>query len=151
MIRAATLALAVSAGQAQALSCVRPDPVTSFATASASHLPYLVLTGELTAPPATNETEQQPVALGATLTGFGLATDGFSVPFDGEVVIDVTCAGPWCGARPASGPIMAFARIDGPVPVIEASACGGWLFTDPDQAMLDRMTDCINGAACTAP
>ena len=151
MIRVAAAALALMAGQAQALSCIRPDPVTSFSTASVSDLPYLVLTGELTAPSATGVTEQKPVSATAHLSGFGLANDGFTVPFDGDVVLDVTCAGPWCGGLPASGPIMAFARIDGPVPVIELSACGGWLFADPDQATLDRMTDCINGKACSAP
>ena len=151
MIRAAAVALIAMTGQAQALSCLRPDPERSFAAASESDLPYLVLTGDLTAPPATGTTEQRPVSTTARLSGYGLANDGFTVPFDGDVVLDVTCAGPWCGALPASGPVMAFARIDGAVPVIELSACGGWLFTDPDQAMLDRMTDCINGKACTAP
>ena len=149
MIRAASVGLILLAGQAQALSCMRPDPVATFGTASTSDLPYLVLTGDLTAPPATGVTEQRPVSATARLTGFGLANDGFTVPFDGDVVLEVTCAGPWCGALPASGPIMAFARIDGPVPVIEMSACGGWLFTDPDQATLDRMTACINGEDCT--
>ena len=149
MIRAAAVALLALTGPVQALSCLPPDPVTSFAMASESALPYLVLTGDLTAPPATGTTEQRPVSTTAQLTGFGLATDGFTVPFDGDVVLQVTCAGPWCGALPASGPIMAFARIDGPVPVIEMSACGGWLFSDPDQATLARMADCINGADCS--
>ena len=149
MIRAATAVLIALAGPAQALSCLRPDPATSFATASASDLPYLVMTGELTAPPASGTTEQQPVSILARLTGHGLTNAGFTVPYDGDVVLDVTCAGPWCGALPASGPVVAFARIDGPTPVIEMSACGGWLFPDPDRATLDLLTDCINGKACS--
>ena len=150
MIRAAATTFILLAGQAQALSCMRPDPLTSFANASAADLPYLVLTGELTAPPATGMTEQQPSSTTAHLVGFGLANDGFTVPFDGDVVLDVTCAGPWCGTMPASGSVVAFARIDGSVPVIELSACGGWLFVEPDQATLDGLTSCIRGMACSA-
>lgn len=150
MIRAASVTLMVLAGQAQALSCLAPDPVTSFASASAADLPYLVLTGDLTAPPATGMTENKPSQSRGKLTGLGLTNDGFTVPFDGDVVLDVTCAGPWCGVLPTSGSIVAFARIDGPIPVIEISACGGWLFTDPDQATLDRLTACMNGEACSA-
>ena len=148
MIRCA-VALALIAGQAQALSCIVPDPATSFATASASEMPYLVLTGILTAPPASGTAAVSPTSVLAHLTGHGLATDGFTVPFDGDVVLEATCAGPWCGTLPASGPVVAFARIDGAVPVIEMSACGGWLFPDPDRATLDLLTECINGKACS--
>ncbi|MFZ3581602.1 hypothetical protein ACOI1H_05440 [Loktanella sp. DJP18] len=150
MIRAASAALILLAGQAQALSCLAPDPLASFTNASASDMPYLVLTGDLATPSATGVTEPQPTTRTAQLTGFELTADGFTVPFDGEVLLDVTCAGPWCGALPASGPIVAFARIDGPVPVIEMSACGGWLFADPDQATLDHLTECMNGKTCSA-
>ncbi len=138
------------AGQAQALSCIRPDPISSFATANASAAQYLVLTGELTAP-GDGQTADAPVSALGQLTGFGLTPDGFTAPFDGDVVLQVTCAGPWCGAMPVSGPIVAFARVDGTTPVIEADACGAWLFSDPDAATLDRLTTCLVMGQCPAP
>tara|TARA_R100001369_G_scaffold17418_3_gene32714 strand:- start:4336 stop:4800 length:465 start_codon:yes stop_codon:yes gene_type:complete len=145
-----TIAALLTASQAQALSCMRPDAATSFDQASASEFPYRVLTGTLTAPPASGTTESKPVSLLGTLTGQGLTADGFTAPFDGNVVLQVTCAGPWCGSAPASGPFLAFARIDGETPVIELDACGSWLFPAPDQATLDRLTTCMQNGACSA-
>ena len=99
-----TVAALLAASQAQALSCIRPDPFTSFDHANTSVSPYMVMTGTLTAPPASGMTESKPVSLMAKLTGQGLAQDGFTAAFDGDVVLQVTCAGPWCGTLPASGP-----------------------------------------------
>lgn len=145
-----TVAALLAASQAQALSCIRPDPVTSFDHANTSVSPYMVMTGTLTAPPASGMTESKPVSLMAKLTGQGLAQDGFTAAFDGDVVLQVTCAGPWCGTLPASGPVVAFARIDGEIPVIEMDACGRWLFTAPDQATLDRLIACMEDGRCSA-
>jgi hypothetical protein len=145
-----TIAALLTASQAQALSCLRPNAATSFDQASASEFPYLVLTGTLTTPPASGTTQGKPVSLVGTLTGQGLTADGFTAPFDGDVVLQVTCSGPWCGSVPTSGPILAFARIDGATPVIEIDACGGWLFPAPDQAMMDRLTTCMQNGACSA-
>jgi len=147
---ALTLVALVAAGQAQALSCMRPDPATSFAAASTSDLPYLVLTGDLTSPAATGKSGPKPISVLGHLNGHGLTAAGFTATFDGDVVLQVTCAGPWCGAVPASGPVVAFARIDGPTPVIEADACGMWLFAAPDTAMIDQLTACMTGADCSA-
>ncbi|WP_394155442.1 hypothetical protein [Loktanella salsilacus] len=144
------LATLLTATQAQALSCMRPDAAASFDQASASEFPYLVLTGILTAPPASTTSGTTPMSLLGTITGHGLTAEGFSAPYDGDVVLQVTCAGPWCGSVPASGPVLAFARVDGATPVIELDACSSWLFTAPDQATLDRMTTCMQGGACSA-
>ncbi len=75
-----TIAALLTASQAQALSCMRPDAAASFDQASASEFPYLVLTGTLTAPPASGTTESKPVSLLGTLTGQGLTADGFTAP-----------------------------------------------------------------------
>ncbi len=70
-----TVAALLAASQAQALSCIRPDPVTSFDHANTSASPYMVMTGTLTAPPASGMTESKPVSPMPKLTGQGLAQD----------------------------------------------------------------------------
>ena len=144
-----TAAALLAAGQAQALSCRAPDLMTSYAEAAASDLPYLVLTGTITGQPATDRIEK-PTSVTAHMTGMGLTPDGFTVPFDGEVIVNVTCAGPWCGGFPGPDPLLAFVQIDGEIPVLTMGACGGWTFAAPDAVTTDRLTACMSGADCSA-
>lgn len=140
---------ALTASQASALSCLAPDPLASFSTANAGEAPYLVLLGHVTAPGQTGMTLDKPTATLGQFTGRGLTMDGFTADFAGDVVLDVTCAGPWCGSLPGTGEVLVFARVDGDTPTIDLPACGGWVFDQPDQALLDRLTACLNGADCS--
>ena len=144
-----TAAALLAAGQAQALSCRAPDLMTSYAEAAASDLPYLILTGTLTGLPATDGIAEATTATGQ-MTGMGLTPDGFTVLYDGDVVVNVTCAGPWCGGFPGTEPLLAFVQIDGPVPVLTMGPCGGWTFPAPDRDTTDRLAACLGGAACSA-
>ncbi|MDB4111895.1 hypothetical protein N9571_05005, partial [Yoonia sp.] len=97
--------LAVICGQAQALSCMRPDPVTTFQQLAAKPESYFVLYGTLTfdenaLPQGSRSFEEiaPPDPIPARFVGKGLSKAGFATPYVSRAMLQVTCAGPWCGS-----------------------------------------------------
>ena len=148
-MKALALLAALAATPATALSCLRPDPLTSFDAAAQSDLPYLVLSGriELTGPVPP---EGQPAAVAARLTGTGLSPEGLSVPFDEAITLDRQCEGPWCGFLPGEDPVLVFARVDGDRPLVELNPCGTWVFPAPDAQTEAALVACLEQGACSA-
>ncbi|MBS1301821.1 hypothetical protein [Loktanella sp. SALINAS62] len=145
----AAVVAALTATQANALSCIQPDPLATFDRANASDTPYLLLTGQITLDHPAPDPITKPVSLRGTFAGVGLGMTGFNVPFAEAIWLDVTCAGPWCGSVPTDADVMAFVDVGADMPTITLDACGGWVFGAPDQALRDQLTQCLTDTPCS--
>lgn len=137
------------AGQATALSCMRPDPTASFARASASDDTYYVLYGTLdfdasALPQDVENRARQPDPVPAVFRGNGVSKTGFNLRLDVPVTLQSVCAGPWCGTTQPNTPALIFARVRDDQIVVEIGPCGGQVFLEPSQADLTAMTQCMN-------
>jgi hypothetical protein len=147
--------IALIAGQASALSCMRPDPVAAFERASDATGTYYVLYGALDfdtglLPKDTGAHDGAvPAPIPAFFRGNGLSSTGFNLRFDQQVTLQPVCAGPWCGTAPAHSPALVFVQNVGGTLLLELGPCGGQLFSEPSKADLDAMVQCINGACPT--
>jgi hypothetical protein len=148
--------LSFIASQTVALSCVRPDPVRAFQTASAATESYIVIYGSfdfdvtLLPPDVQDESGQDAIAaaIPSEFTGNGLSPSGFEQAMIRKITIQPICFGPWCGQMPANAPVLAFAKQTEAGYVVEADPCGGWVFANPSQDVLDQMTACLRGEDC---
>lgn len=146
----AAIALTVIAGQATALSCVRPDAVRTFERVSEDTASYYLLYGTLDfdaakQPKGVVNEERNPDPIAAKFAGFALNTGGFTTPYSRAVTLQPVCYGPWCGSETPGVQSLIFAQVDGDQIIIEASPCGGRIFADPSESLLDTMTACMNG------
>lgn len=146
----AAIALVSIAGQAAALSCVRPDPVATFARVSAADETYYLLYGTLDfeavkQPKGLVNERQNPAPVAARFDGFALNQSGFNTPYKTAAVLQITCAGPWCGSQESGVKSLFFAQVQDDQIVVTASPCGGNIFATPQPDVLDAMTACMNG------
>ncbi|PUB18558.1 hypothetical protein [Yoonia sediminilitoris] len=148
------LGLIVFAGQAAALSCMRPDPIATFNQVAAAPEPYFVLYGRLhfdeSALPQGLKDPQSPdpAAIAAEFVGMTLTSAGFVRPYESPVELLPVCAGPWCGSARTDVDAIYFVRAD-KVPVMAiAEPCGGMIFANPSPEVLDALTVCMQGGAC---
>lgn len=148
--------LAVIGIQAQALSCLRPDPVTTFQQLAAEPESYFVLYGTMTfdesaLPQGTNSfevsTPTDPIP--ERFVGKGLSKAGFATPYVSRVMLQVTCAGPWCGSARSGAEAIYFVPASDPPVTMQAGACGGMIFEDPTPEVLEMLTSCMQGGTCT--
>ncbi|WP_296426775.1 hypothetical protein [Yoonia sp.] len=148
--------LASIAGQAAALSCVQPAPIATFQRVAAAPDAYFVLYGDLTfdegaLPPAvSNRRTTDPAPIPARFRGKGLTLDGFTSDYISPATLQVSCAGPWCGTARSGGDALYFVRADSDPVTMQAEPCGGMIFQDPSQAVLDALTSCMRGDTCSA-
>lgn len=154
-VSAAVFATLLS-GQAAALSCMPPDPRATFLSLMEVEQPYYILYGRLQfdtslLPSFVEEGTPEPAAIAARFSGKGLTATGFDADFIRDVTLQPVCFGPWCGGAPADVATLYFAKVNGDVVTIEADPCGGTVFPEPSDEMLDAMTACISGGPCTAP
>lgn len=145
------LVLMLTSSAASALTCVRPDPARSFATAQAAPETYIILRGhigiaEVLIPPEPAD-PQAPAPIPVWFTGTSLTPQGFTQPYEGPMVVQPTCAGPWCGEINQDMDLIAFARQENGSTIITADPCGGWILPD-DAATVATLTACIRGEAC---
>jgi len=152
----AAVAVAMSAGRAEALSCLRPSVESSFTTAQASSHEYVMAVGSVIlapgqqVPDAVGENVRSDVTLDARFTGDLASAGGFVTPADMPLALDLTCAGPWC-ATPPAGEVLAFIQRDadgghrltlGPCPQFALGV------QDDTRA---RALACLRGGSCAAP
>ena len=120
MRRALTCLAIILAQPALALSCLPADIARDFNRAAQSDDSYIVVRGDLffdeTELPghmdldATAQREGREIA--GWLKGKSLTRDGFTKTFERDVVLRVSCIGPWCGGA-AKGPYLTFLRQEG--------------------------------------
>jgi hypothetical protein len=144
----------LAAGPAMALSCLRPDPAATFQSASASTDVYVVLRGSFAFDaglmPAFdgNPVDTEPAPVAALFSGNALGPDGFTLPYETELLLQPSCAGPWCGGLVPTGDAIAFARDNGEgVYVIDLGPCGGSVF-EPTDDTVATIVQCMTGGAC---
>ncbi len=150
MIRfALTLALALPATQALALSCLRPDPETTFDRAAEATETYYVAHGRFTFDAADLPgLNGRPTQLQAGFQGKGLTRDGFVAPLTWNVTLDIGCAGPWCGGITPDRDMLVFLERRGNGIYLSLQACTDTVFDTPSQDLLDRMTACFRQGVC---
>ncbi len=150
------LCLIASAGQAVALSCIRPDPIQTFNRVAAAPESYFVLYGQLTfdqaaLPPGMSDgPDAAPVLIEGFFRGKGLTQQGFSADYVSPALLEVVCFGPWCGSARSGVDALYFVRADNTPVMMEAGPCGGMIFEDPDQVVLERIVTCMQGGPCSA-
>ncbi|SFR31652.1 hypothetical protein SAMN04488005_0130 [Yoonia tamlensis] len=146
-----TLTFALMAGQLQALSCMRPDPVAAFAQIAQAPEPYYVLYGRLsfdeTALPAgfRDTFDGEPAPIPARFEGKGLTNAGFTSDFISPAQLQVECAANYCGTAQSGIDALFFVRADQTPVTMIAGPCGGMIFPEPSQALRDQITACMQG------
>lgn len=157
MIRLAAfglLALSLAA-PAWALSCVAPDIARDFKRAAASDESYIVVRGDLfldeDALPGRLDrgaTQQRDgLEIAGWLKGKSLTRDGFTRAFERDVILRVSCIGPWCGST-IKGPHLAFLRQEAMTWVIDLSPCPGMAYANPTPGQEAKVQSCFRGEAC---
>ena len=145
----------VLSGPASALSCLAPSVARDYVRAAQSDDSYIVVKGELffdedALPQRMGQRSVRPentVDIPGWLAGKSLTVDGFSKPFERDVVLRVSCVGPWCGST-VNGPHLAFLKREGRSWVMQISACPGMSYADPSPEMEKTALDCFRGTAC---
>ena len=153
---AATTAIGLIATQSLALSCLRPDPIETFQRLAAAEESYFVLRGELTfdeaaLPPSvgTNDTVA-PDPIPGFFVGAGLTKDGFTNDYVSNVLLQVDCAGPWCGTAQSGVDAIWFVPFSDPPATLHADPCGSMTFYEPSEAVVEMLESCMAGGTCTA-
>lgn len=157
MIRGlATLVLCSGlASQAVALSCIRPDPIEMFQRLAAAEESYFVLRGTLTfdegaLPPSVGSNEMiQPDPIPGFFTGTGLTAAGFTSDYISNVLLQVNCAGPWCGSARSNVDAVWFVPFSDPPATLQADPCGSMTFYDPTDAVIRMLESCMAGGVCS--
>lgn len=148
-------AFAALAQPSWALSCMAPDIARDYARAAQSDQTYIVVRGELhfeeSALPNRMDQRQSrmrdSVEIPAWLAGRSLTRDGFTKPFERDVILRVSCLGPWCGAT-TKGLHLTFLRKDGQEWVMEIGPCPGMTYSEPSDAQERQVMSCFRGETC---
>ncbi|SHH65566.1 hypothetical protein [Marivita hallyeonensis] len=143
--------------QAAALSCLAPNIARDYANAAASEDTYIVVKGQLFFDEAElpNRVDQRNARNGDSvdipgwLAGQSLTADGFSRAFERDVILRVSCLGPWCGGT-AKGDHLAFLKQEDQQWVMELSPCPGMTYQNPTEDQLSQVQSCFVGEACEA-
>lgn len=148
-----SLIFALMASQAAALSCMRADIASTFGHAHASDDLYYILRGSLDFDPALmpNGVEDRtapPAAVPATFEGMSMGRRGFKTAFSGPLVLQPSCAGPWCGSVRPSADIVVFAKQTDQGLQVDVGACPFYVFHAPTDDMEQRLVNCIAGRGC---
>lgn len=153
ILLAATLTMI--AGQSDALSCMRPDPIRAFQQLADAPERYFVIYGTLTFDAAalpdgvSDEQTRNPDPIPARFVGKGLSQGGFVTDYISDVTLQIGCLGPWCGSARSGTEAVIFVQADNSPVTIEADPCNSWIFEEPSQTVLDQLTTCMQGGACS--
>jgi len=149
------VALALTATQATALSCMRPDPIETFQRLAAAPESYFVISGVLTfdeddlPEPTGGFDDPPPEPIAGRFVGKGLSQAGFATPYVSDVLLQIGCAGPWCGSAQSGVEGVFFVPAGGAPVTLQAEPCGGMIFYEPAPAVLDMLTSCMQGGTCS--
>lgn len=144
----------LTATQSVALSCMRPDPIETFQRLAAADESYFVLRGKLSfdetaLPPSVGTNEMmQPVPIPGFFHGKGLTKEGFTSDYVSNVLLQVNCAGPWCGSAQSNVDAVWFVPFSDPPAILQADPCGSMTFYDPSDAVIEMLESCMAGGTC---
>lgn len=152
---AAALLIAL-AQPALALSCMAPDIARDYTRAAQSEDVYIVVKGDLFFDEAalpdrvdqrgTGQQDTQDIE--GWLAGRSLTQDGFTKPFERDVILRVSCLGPWCGGT-VKGPHLTFLKQEDRDWVMEIGPCPGMTYVAPTAAQEQEVLACFRGDGCT--
>ncbi len=148
-------ALAMICGQAQALSCMRPDPISTFQRVAAAPEGYYVLYGALSfdeddLPRGSNTMQDQVIdPIPAQFRGKSLSQDGFVRDYVSPVLLQVNCLSIWCGSAQSGVDAVYFVEATEAPVTMQADPCGDMIFYEPTEAVLDMLTSCMKGDTCS--
>lgn len=158
--RIAAAALAFTAAgfaavPANALSCLRPDPVSLYEQARDSDKRFRVVHGALQPLEKVREQrarqgqrETPPITVKARLQGLQLGADGFATPFDRTVSVELVCFSAWCGQFPGTDQQLLAVEERGEGFVVTSDPCSSLIYSTPTAADLKRVIDCHDGGTC---
>ena len=150
-----TAAIAAIAGQGHALSCLRPDAIETYQRLAAAPESYFVLKGTLTfdesaLPPSVGSNDTiAPDPIPGSFVGTGLTQGGFDADYVSEVLLQVQCAGPWCGSAQSGVEAVWFVPFSDPPATLQADPCGSMTFYDPAPETVAMLESCMRGETCT--
>lgn len=151
----ALLLLLVAPRPAFALSCLAPLVTRSFETFAAAEETYVIVHGRVTfeakrLPKALSMDRNPPqmTRIPARLVGKSMRTNGFKLPFDQAITLEVSCLGPWCGGIQNGADLLAFVRKEEGGYALAIPPCGGSAFDSPKPAQLKRVKQCFGDGAC---
>lgn len=148
----------VIAGQASALSCMRPDLARSFNEAADDpDRAYVLVTGKLLpngplpAPPEPgNGTERAAVSAEMIFEGRIFGQDGVGEADRYPVTVTAICLGPWCGDFPETDAPMATLFQTGPEGLsLLSGPCGGATHPNPTEEQIAALERCIANGRCS--
>ena len=148
--------LSFVASQSLALTCMAPDVADTFKRYQSVPETYVIVHGVLDF-----DQSKMPeygwhdpdagvpgTRLDARLRGRTLTLQGYSVPFDREIIFNVVCIQSWCPEVETGSTVLAFVEVIGGDYVFSLGACFSRGFFDPDEATLDTAKSCMRGEAC---
>ncbi|MEO0370580.1 MAG: hypothetical protein AAF231_03905 [Pseudomonadota bacterium] len=148
--------LSFMAGPALALSCMAPDVAHTFKELQSAPQTYVVVHGVLDFDPAKMPEDglvnpSQDVSetrMDARLNGNALNVQGFAVPFNSKITLNVECIWSWCPSPKAGSSVLAFVEVSKNEHVFNLGPCYFTGFFNPDQATLNKAAACFRGEAC---
>jgi len=151
-MRALALLLMFLAGQAQALSCVRPDIANTFLRADAAEDEYMVLKGRFDFDPndfpsSSGQKEYLTVSIEAWFDGHLLTRLGFTNSISSRVVLNVSCLGHWCTGISTDTDYIAFARQTSEGFNVDLEVCGDTVFAAHPE-IERKLVRCLRGQNC---
>lgn len=143
---------------ALALSCMAPSVERSFARFAEAEETYVIVHGRLTldvkALPKGMSADRDPpkmTRIPAKLVGRSMGRNGFDLPFDQAVTLEVSCLGPWCGSARNGEDVLAFVRKSDNGYALAITPCGGSVFGAPKPSQLRLVKQCFRKARCPSP
>jgi hypothetical protein len=150
------VALCLVSTQAGALSCLPTNPIKSFQMATEAAAEYLILKGRFTfdisllPQPEVASGLVLPQPVPAQFDGQSLTVDGFTNPISGPITVMPICLGAFCGGLTPQTEVIAFARKQDNVYIVDADPCSAWVFI-PDSVTEAALAACVRGEPCVPP
>lgn len=149
----AAIASMVLTGQAQALSCMRPDVARTFAWASDADESYIILHGTFafTQPAPFDAQNMTPTSTQrpAIFNGRYLGADDFVDAPPLDVTLEFSCLSAWCGSMQNGDEVVAFVEQSDDGYALRIDPCYSTIFNPTDDT-LRRVTSCMRGTGCDA-
>ena len=150
-------ALIALAEPAFALSCAAPDIARDFEGAAQSEDTYIIVKGDLfldetELPDRTDQRTSRArssVDITGWLAGYSLTKDGFTKRFERDVILRVSCLGPWCGGT-TKGDHLAFLKLEDRQWVMQIAPCPGMTYANPTAEQEQKAVACFRGDRCEA-
>ncbi len=155
ILLAAFLSAAV-AGQAHALSCLRPTVAATFAEASASEATYVLAVGRVSLMPGEtvpstgdDPNDRRGYEVAARFDGQLASPTGFDADAAFPLTVRVECAGAWCGGVPVAQRMLVFVERGEDVNVLVEGPCPFWTFAATPEIVAQARA-CLAGEVCAA-